>query len=101
LRNGGNFYVEGESEVPSGITPFAATGGRWNMIELPERIVDVPLADQMPAFRECDRVKSFEAIRLWAHLTFVGGAGREPAPDCTQQSAKLLALIGRLESQRR
>ena len=41
-------HVEGESTVPSGITLFAATGGRWNVIELPETIVDLPLADQMP-----------------------------------------------------
>jgi len=40
--------VEGESSVPSGITLFAATGGRWNLIELPEEIVDLPLVEQMP-----------------------------------------------------
>jgi hypothetical protein len=42
-------HVEGEATVPSGITLFAATGGRWNVIELPEGIVDLPLAGQMPA----------------------------------------------------
>jgi hypothetical protein len=40
-------HVEGESTVPYGITIFAATGGRWNVIELPEGLVDLPLADQM------------------------------------------------------
>ncbi len=42
-------FVEGESSIPSGITLFIATGGRWNLIELPEGIVDLPLVDQMPA----------------------------------------------------
>jgi hypothetical protein len=42
-------HVEGEFKVPSGITLFAATVGRWNVIDLPEGLVDLPLADQMPA----------------------------------------------------
>jgi hypothetical protein len=41
--------AEGESSVPSGVALFAATGGRWNVIELPDEIVDMTLADQMPA----------------------------------------------------
>jgi hypothetical protein len=39
----------GASSIPSGITLFAATGGRWNVIELPEGLVGLPLADQMAA----------------------------------------------------
>ena len=42
-------YVEGETTVPSGVTLFAATGGRWNMIELPEGVVDLPLVEQVSA----------------------------------------------------
>ena len=31
------------------MTIFAITGGDWNLIELPEEIVNWPLAEQMPA----------------------------------------------------
>jgi hypothetical protein len=47
--------VEGEHTVPSGITIFAVTGGDWNLIELPEEIVNLPLAEQMPALAELMR----------------------------------------------
>jgi hypothetical protein len=44
-------HVEGEFNVPSGITLFAATGGRWNVIDLPDGLVDLPLTDQMAALQ--------------------------------------------------
>jgi hypothetical protein len=40
-------HTEGESTVPSGITLFAATGGRWNVIDLPDELVGLSLAEQM------------------------------------------------------
>jgi hypothetical protein len=42
-------HVEGEFDVPNGITIFAITGGDWNLIELPQEIANLPLAEQMPA----------------------------------------------------
>jgi hypothetical protein len=48
-------HVEGESTVPCGITLFAATGGRWNLIEIPGELIGLPLADQMPALAKLMR----------------------------------------------
>ena len=48
-------HVEGDSTVPFGITLFAATGGRWNLIEIPGELVGLPLADQMPALAKLMR----------------------------------------------
>ena len=48
-------HVEGESTVPSGITLFAANGGRWNLIEIPDELVELPLTDQMPALAKLMR----------------------------------------------
>ena len=71
-------YVEGESSIPASITLFAATGARWNVIELPEEIVNLPLAEQMPVLAalmrayldkyrgECPffgRVRAFRLVR--------------------------------------
>jgi hypothetical protein len=40
---------------PTGITIFAVTGGDWNLIELPQEIVNLPLAEQMPALADLSR----------------------------------------------
>jgi hypothetical protein len=48
-------HVEGETNVPSGITIFAMTGGDWNLIELPEEIMDLSLVEQMPALADLMR----------------------------------------------
>jgi hypothetical protein len=78
-------HVEGEFNVPSGITLFAATGGRWNVIDLPEGLVDLPLADQMAALQtlmrayldeykgQCPffgRVRGFRLVRREASIRF-------------------------------
>jgi hypothetical protein len=78
-------YVEGELTVPSGITLFAATGGRWNLIELPVELVNLPLAEQMPTLKrlmhayletyrgQCPffgRVRGFRLVRREDSLRF-------------------------------
>jgi hypothetical protein len=78
-------HVEGEFKVPSGITLFAATGGRWNVIDLPDELVDLPLAEQMPAMEtlmrayldkykgQCPffgRVRGFRLVRMEDSLRF-------------------------------
>jgi hypothetical protein len=45
-------HAEGESTVPDGITMFGVTGGKWNLIELPRTILDLPLDDQLAALPE-------------------------------------------------
>lgn len=48
-------HVEGESSVPSSITLFAATGGGWNLIELPDEVIALQPAAQAPRLRELMR----------------------------------------------
>ena len=71
-------HVEGESTMPSGITLFAATGGRWNLIELPDEVVDLQLADQMPALAALMRRRPGAVRRLlsilWADPWVSSGA---------------------------
>jgi len=42
-------HVEGEVTVPNGITLFGMTGGKSNLIELSQMILDVPLEKQLTA----------------------------------------------------
>jgi hypothetical protein len=110
-------YVEGESSVPSGITLFAATGGRWNIIQLPEEIVDLPLVEQMPALAalmgayleryagDCPflgRVRGFRLVRLDDSIRFgadgefiehIDGAFRRPHAELTIANRTLESLF--------
>ncbi|MEN6533596.1 MAG: hypothetical protein ABFD89_08035 [Bryobacteraceae bacterium] len=42
-------HVEGECTVPRGITLFALSGGKWNLIEIPDAILALPLEQQLDA----------------------------------------------------
>lgn len=48
-------HVLGESRIPSSITLFAVTGGRWNLIEIPENLAKLSFAEQIPALVELMR----------------------------------------------
>lgn len=48
-------HVEGETTVPNGITLFGVTGGRWNLIDMPQAILDLALSDQLAALPELMR----------------------------------------------
>ncbi len=111
-------FVEGESSIPSGITLFIATGGRWNLIELPEGIVDLPLVDQMPALAalmrayletyrgECPffgRVRGFRLVRREDSLRFstdgefierIEGPFRRPHAELKIASKTVESLFG-------
>jgi hypothetical protein len=39
--------VQGETTVPNGVSIFAASGGQWNLIKIPQRIL--ALAEQLAA----------------------------------------------------
>jgi len=39
----------GERTVPSGITLFGVSGGRWNLIEIPKTILKLSLGEQLAA----------------------------------------------------
>jgi hypothetical protein len=45
-------HADGETTVPNGITLFGVTGGKWNLIELPRTILDLPLEQQLAAAPE-------------------------------------------------
>lgn len=78
-------HVEGETTVPNGITLFGVTGGKWNLIELPKAILDLPLDDQLAAVPELMRayrrryngacpffgkLTGFKFVRLLDHFQF-------------------------------
>jgi hypothetical protein len=42
-------HVQGETTVPSGVCLFSVTGGRWNLIEVPPSILDLPEEEQSAA----------------------------------------------------
>lgn len=110
-------YVEGESSIPSSITLFAATGGRWNVIELPEEIVDLPLAEQILALAasmrayldkyggECPffgRVLGFRLVRREDSLRFspdgefvdrIGGPFRRPHAELNIANKSVVSLF--------
>jgi hypothetical protein len=58
-------YAEGESSVPSEITFFATAGGRWKVVEVREEIVDLLLAEQVPALAALN-------VRLGKRYSFDG-----------------------------
>jgi len=45
-------HADGETTVPSSICMFGVSGGRWNLIEIPQTILDLPLEDQLAAVPE-------------------------------------------------
>lgn len=42
-------HVEGETTRPSSITMFGVSGGRWNLIPIPQATLDLELDDQLAA----------------------------------------------------
>lgn len=42
-------HVVGETRIPNGITLFAVTGGKWNLIDIPVWILELPLEQQLSA----------------------------------------------------
>ncbi len=45
-------HADGETTVPNGICIFGITGGKWNLIELPKTILDLPLEEQLAKLPE-------------------------------------------------
>ena len=80
-------HVDGESTVPNGITLFGLSGGKWNLIGIPQTILDVPIDDQLAAVPELMRayllkydgqcpffgaVTGFKLVRLRDYFQFDG-----------------------------
>jgi hypothetical protein len=78
-------HVEDETTVPNGITLFGASGGRWNLIEIPHSILSLPLEEQLTALpglmqaysrqfnRQCPffgAVTGFRFVRLLDYFQF-------------------------------
>ena len=42
-------HVQGEATVPLGVCVFGVTGGRWNLIEVPPPILELPHEEQLAA----------------------------------------------------
>lgn len=42
-------HVQGETTVPSGVCLYGVTGGKWNLIEVPPSILDLPEEEQSAA----------------------------------------------------
>lgn len=42
-------HVEGERSIPDGIGLFGVTGGNWNLIRIPQDILDLSLEEQLAA----------------------------------------------------
>jgi hypothetical protein len=45
-------HIEGETTIPRGITLFGVSGGKWNLIELPQSLLDLPLEEQLATLPE-------------------------------------------------
>lgn len=78
-------HVEGESTIPSGISMFGMTGGRWNLIPVPEALLELAMDQQLGALAELMRgylkeyrgscpffgkVTGFRFVRLLDYLQF-------------------------------
>ena len=53
-------HADGESTVPSSITMFGVTGGRWNLIDIPQATLDLPLEEllaKLPELMEAYRLR--------------------------------------------
>jgi hypothetical protein len=49
-------HVQGETTLPTGITMFGVSGGKWNLIEIPQTILDLPLDEQLAALPDLMQV---------------------------------------------
>lgn len=45
-------HVQGETTVPTNITMFGMSGGKWNLIEIPQSILDLSPTGQLAALPE-------------------------------------------------
>lgn len=78
-------HVDGEATMPNGITMFAVTGGKWNLIQIPPTILELPTDDQLAAVSELmrsylakhdgqcpffGRVTGFKLVRLRDYFQF-------------------------------